>query len=149
MSFCGSAESDPSLTSNQELFLQEKDGTWPWARQENWVVRASCPQAWGSLAFLGLASLDVAHPRDPVRMPPFPSSCTHLLFVSLRLVNTFQPPSQYHCFPSLHLPEHKDYESPKSSFWVPPSGTPKLAHPTWDSISSHVHVQVESLESGT
>lgn len=56
-----------------------------------------------------------------------PSSCIHLLSVSFRLVNIFQPPLQHHCFPFLHLPELKDLETPMFSSWVPPRGMPKLA----------------------
>ena len=47
---------------------------------------------------------------------------------------------------SPHSVFHPVVKSLKSSFYVPP--TPKLAHPTWNSISSQLHVQAESLESG-
>lgn len=91
------SRNDPSLTSIRSSFCK-KDGTWPWARQENLVARASCPQALGSVDFLGVASLAVAHPGT-LCTSQRPSFLLHLLSVSLRLVNTFQPPSQYHLSP--------------------------------------------------
>lgn len=108
---CGSAESDPFSLPKRSNFLKEKDGTNPQARQENCVVRASCPQLW-PIRRTPSMYLEAVHPPAP---PTF----------SEPQVSKYLPTSlSIPFFSHFASPRTKGPRAPVFLSWAPLSGIP-------------------------